>query len=172
MLIKTELSMHAAAIGNLLRDAFPTPEEAELVEHLRELDALRVSLVALDADVVIGHIAFSPVTVNPHNPAVSLLALAPLAVPPVAQGKGVGSELVMAGLRACSRLGCDGVVVLGDPKFYQRFGFRPATECGLRCLFDAPSDAFMIAELRDLHHLGGGGVRFHGAFDRFLPPDS
>jgi putative acetyltransferase len=171
--IKAERPEHMPLIRELLCTAFPTSDEADLVNELRDAGALTISLVAIDQGTVIGHIAFSPVTIDPGRHPISLLGLAPLAVAPSAQGRGLGSKLVDEGLRACSQAGCDGVVVLGAPDFYQRFGFRSASERRLRCLFDAPAEAFMIAELNhDVVRFSEGTVRFHPAFDRFLPPGS
>lgn len=162
--------MHTDAIRTLLAAAFPTPAEAVLVDDLRAADALLVSLVACDGDSVIGHIAFSPVSISPGPAFNPIWALARLAVAPPAQGSGVGSALVRAGLRACADAGCRGVVVLGAPNFYHRFGFFSAAERGLRCRFDAPPEAFMLAELASgAVSVQQGVVHFHGAFDRFLP---
>lgn len=95
--------------------------------------------------------------------------LAPLAVAPEAQGRGIGSALVRAGLKVCAEGGVDGVVVLGDPAYYGRFGFKPAGEHGMSCLFDAPPEAFLLWEARPgTLSAWKGIVCFHPAFDRFL----
>lgn len=168
--VERERPLHIDAIRTLLAAAFPTPAEASLVDDLRAADALLVSLVAFDGDRVIGHIAFSPVSISPEPAFDPIWALAPLAVAPAAQSGGVGSALVRAGLGACADAGCRGVVVLGAPDFYHRFGFSSAAERGLRCRFDAPPEAFMLAELGShavpFHQ---SVVHFHAAFDRFLP---
>jgi putative acetyltransferase len=70
-----------------------------------------------------------------------------MAVSPRCQRQGIGSSLVQAGLRACAAQGCEAVVVVGHPRFYPRFGFRPASAFGLRCEFNVPDDVFMVAEL-------------------------
>jgi putative acetyltransferase len=169
--IEAERPEHIPAIYQLLVAAFPTSDEADLVNELRNAGALTVSLAAIDDGAVVGYIAFSPATIDPCRHAISLLGLAPLAVAPSAQGRGVGSKLAAEGLRACSQAGCDGVVVLGAPDFYRRFGFLPASKSGLRCLFGAPAEAFMLSELNhDAVRFSEGIVRFHPAFDRFLPP--
>lgn len=160
------------AIRDLLMSAFPTEGEAEVVNDLRNANALRVSLVAVDSDRVIGHVAFNSVSILPPQPATSVvLALAPLAVAPDAQRRGIGSALVRAGLLACAEIGCNAVVVLGDPDYYGRFGFFPASERGLHCLFDAPPEAFMIWEVQPAGMPNQNAtVHFHPAFDRFLGP--
>lgn len=168
--VRRERSEDIGAIRDLLAAAFPTPAEAALVDDLRAADALPVSLVAFDGDSVIGHIAFSPVSISSEPAFNPIWALAPLAVAPAVQRGSVGSALVRAGLRACADAGCRGIVVLGAPDFYHRFGFFSAAERGLRCRFDAPPEAFMVAELVSgavpFHQ---GVVHFHEAFDRFLP---
>ena len=111
---------------------------------------------------------FSPVVIADDGVASDAVALGPIAVLPDRQRQGVGSTLVRAGLEACACAGHDVVFVLGSPAFYGRFGFVPARARGLRCKFDAPEDAFMVAELRP-DALGGrrGMVRYRPEFDGF-----
>lgn len=169
--IENERPGQVADIHDLLVSAFPTDGEAELVDDLRSAGALPVSLVASESASILGHIAFSPVSIRPVNLSTEVWALAPLAVTPTAQHRGIGSALVRAGLRACAAAGCHAVVVLGHPEFYSRFGFHPAAQRGLRCSFEAPPEAFMFAELGEttipFHE---GTVHFHAAFNRFAIP--
>ncbi len=169
-IVERERPEHADAIRALLIAAFPTPAEQALVDDLRAVAALPVSLVASDGYKLIGHIAFSPVSIFPPPRHAPTWALAPLAVAPEAERRGIGSALVRAGLQTCADDGCGSLVVLGAPNFYHRFGFFSAAERGLRCRFDAPPEAFMLRELVPdsfPHHQGV--VHFHAAFDRFLP---
>lgn len=142
--------------------------EAALVAGLRKAAALAVSLVAVAADGrLLGHIAFSPVTVEGQEDA-SLLGLAPLAVAPAAQRRGIGAALVEAGLEAARASGGDLAVVLGDPAYYGRFGFAPAQLQGLKWEHDAPPEAFMTLSLSARGAaVGPGVVRFHRAFSIF-----
>lgn len=170
--IEHERPDDAAGIHELLAAAFPTSGEALLVDDLRAADVLPVSLVASEGGAILGHVGFSPVSIRPSGNAALVWALAPLAVAPSAQRRGIGSALVRAGLHECAHAGCDAVVVLGDPQYYSRFGFLPASGHGLRCSFDAPPEAFMLVEFRPgsvSHH--DGIVCFHPAFDRFAVPD-
>ena len=141
--------------------------EADLVDALRDDGAHVVSLVAVEHGRVVGHILFTPVEIETAADGVAALGLAPLAVRPDCQGRGIGSRLVEAGLAACAAQGAAAVVVLGYPRLYTRFGFAPAHGFGLACEFDAPLDAFMAKELCPGALAGCGGVaRFHPAFGR------
>ena len=143
------------SIRDVLESSFPTTAEANLVNELRESGALWVSLVAeTEQGDVIGHVAFSPVSLDfrdaPGDSADRIAAatavaavgggvgLGPVAVRPEWQRRGVGSALVRQGLERCRTLEqrpafC---VVLGDPHFYARFGFRPARTFGLTSDYD------------------------------------
>ena len=94
-----------------------------------------------------GHILFTRVTVTEAGVARPALALAPMAVLPAFQNRGVGSALVRRGLEEARALGHRVVIVLGHPRYYPRFGFRPARPLGIRSPFDAPADAFLVLGL-------------------------
>lgn len=84
---------------------------------------------------------------------------------PSVQRQGIGCALVEAGLKECSVQGYGGVVVLGHPKFYTRFGFKPASVFGLSSEFDVPDEAFMAQELRDSYLEGASGlIQCHSFF--------
>lgn len=142
--------------------AFPSAAEANLVDALRRQRASLVSLVADEGGRVVGHILFSPVTLNDADE--GILGLAPMAVWPEQQRQGIGSELVRAGLDASRLRGAAAVVVVGHPAFYPRFGFIPASRFGLRCEYDVPDDVFMALELRFGVLRTGGFIRYHAAF--------
>jgi len=145
--------------------AFGQPNEADLVDALRANAHPYISLVATVDDKVIGHIFFSPVTVESEEAAFTAMGLAPMAVLPTHQNQGVGSRLVREGLKECHRLGHDIVVVLGHPNFYPRFGFVPANSKGLRCEYDVPDEVFMVTELKPEALAGRQGlVKYHPAF--------
>lgn len=149
-------AVHAQAFGG---DA-----EARLVDRLRERAEPFLSLVARSGDIVVGHILFTPVRPVDSGRA-GLLGLAPMAVLPAFQRRGIGAKLVEAGLDAARELGARGVVVLGHADYYPRFGFRPAAEYGLSNDFGAPADNFMALELMP-EGLGraSGTVRYHRVF--------
>jgi predicted N-acetyltransferase YhbS len=133
-------------------------DEAELVEALRGDNALSVSLVAELDDTVVGQVALSPAQASDGSQA--WYALGPVSVLPAYQGAGVGSKLVRAGLDAIVELGADGCILVGDPAYYVRFGFRVSPS---NAPVGQPKEAFMVKLL------GGrkprGPISFHPAFN-------
>lgn len=168
MRIRPEAPSDHAQVARLHRLAFGQPAEAALVERLRAAGRATVSLVAEEEGAVVGHILFSPVTLDPPpDPAPCWLGLAPMAVLPERQRGGIGAALVRAGLEAAHRVGATAVVVLGHPDYYPRFGFAPASRVGLRCVYDAPDEAFMALALAPGSFAGRQGlVRYAAEFDR------
>lgn len=164
IIIRDEKPEDRGAVRKVNELAFGQPAEATLVEALHRHGAVVVALVAESADGIVGHILFSPVQVELSHDK-RLLGLAPMAVLPSHQRQAIGSRLVEEGLNRCTALGWDGVVVLGHPEYYPRFGFVPAATFGLRCEYDVPSEVFMARELPG-HTISGvkGLVRYHQAF--------
>lgn len=113
-----------AAIAAVVAAAFGRPDEARLVERLRAEQDAMFELVADEAGAVAGHIMFSRLWADRDA---LYAALAPLAVRPERQGAGLGSALVRAGLENAPQFGAAGVLVLGEPTYYGRFGFSAAT---------------------------------------------
>ncbi len=164
ILIRPERSADEASVRIVNRSAFETSAEADLVDALREQADPTISLVADDGGSIVGHIFFSPVTLSGHA-APSIMGLAPMAVLPAAQRRGIGSSLVAAGLESCRHAGSGAVVVLGHPGFYPRFGFVPASRFGMRCVYDVPDEVFMALELTPAVLAGKGGtIHYHPAF--------
>jgi putative acetyltransferase len=161
VLIRPEQPGDVAAVHAVHAAAFPTDEEARIVDALRGADQLSISLVAEDGGRVVGHIAFSPVTLTG---ATRGLGLAPVAVVPEYQRRGIGGQLIREGLAAAARSGAAFVVVLGHPDYYPRFGFRRAGPLGLDNEYGA-DEAFMVLELQPGSLPAGGGlVRYRAEF--------
>ena len=126
IIIRSEEREDAPAIRAVIVAAFQDQphsnhSEHQIVDKLRESSALTVSMVAVHDATVIGHVAFSPVTID--GKFCAWYGLGPLSVAPIQQRKGVGSRLVHAGLRFLEAGGANGCVLLGEPDFYSRFGF-------------------------------------------------
>ncbi len=150
-------AIHAAAFGR--------PNEAQLVTALRSQASPTLSLVAETEDGVVGHVFFSPVTIESPRNAPPLGGLAPLAVDPEHQGKGIGSALVRAGLQQCPQRGWQAVFLVGNPAYYSRFGFVLAMPMGFNYgdpFFDRALQLIELtpSALRGCH----GRVRYHDAF--------
>jgi putative acetyltransferase len=151
-LVRLEQPSDAAVINHVLKSAFPTDQEGLLVDRLRRHLRLRLSLVAVIDDVIVGHIAFSEVTIAGSIASSTGLGLAPVAMVPELQRRGLGAQLVGEGLCACERLGVGFVVVLGAPEYYHRFGFRSADLFGLENEYGA-DEAFYGLRTEDwLNH--------------------
>jgi putative acetyltransferase len=121
---------------------------------LRANGAALLSLVAALDDQVVGHIMYSPVLVGE----VAAAALGPMAVLPQHQRQGIGGKLVEAGNRKLKESGCPFIIVVGHPNFYPRFGFTPASTCGITCEWEMPDDVFIVLALDDSKMAGVSGL--------------
>jgi putative acetyltransferase len=123
MTIRPENPADHTAIFKVNGLAFGQDSEAKLVDALRDGCYVRLSLVAEVDGQIVGHILFSRLPIITETGMVEALALAPMAVLPTHQRRGIGTKLVQEGLRACREAGHQIVLVLGHPAFYPRFGF-------------------------------------------------
>jgi len=140
VIIRREAAGDIPAIRRVNLAAFPTPGEADLVDALRDRADAFISLVAARNGDIVGHILFTPVTVErPDGSSSPALALGPMAVLPEHQRQGIGSQLVRDGLHHCAKRGHAVVFVLGHPEFYPRFGFTPAPHWDLRASGACPT---------------------------------
>ena len=160
--IRPETSADVDAIAEVTKAAFATLEisshtEQFIVAALRAAGALTVSLVAVLDGRVVGHIAFSPVTLSDGTP--GWYGLGPVAVEPPYQRQGIGTSLVAGTLLRLRALGAAGCVVVGDPAYYRRFGFGPPQ--GL-VLPDVPPEYFMALSFASTWP--AGTVAYHAAF--------
>ena len=136
--IRAEKPADNRAVAAVVRAAFGRPDEARLVGLLRDGQYARVSLVAEEDRAIVGHVMFSELAIVTEPETIWAVSLAPLAVVPRYQGRGIGSALVKEGLRICRDRGHEIVIVLGAPAFYGRFGFRHALAAPLRSRYSGP----------------------------------
>jgi putative acetyltransferase len=168
LVIRPETASDREAVLRVERDAFGQDTEPRLVEALHEGGHVTLSLVAELDGRVVGHILFSPMTVEPEDGASHpAVCLAPVAVAPGHQRTGIGSRLIEAALRELRQQGHGAVFLLGHPSYYPRFGFRPAREFDIH--YQDDRDAFMALELYPGALDGvSGNVRFAPEFDAFI----
>jgi putative acetyltransferase len=166
MLIRVEIPIDAPGIDALLRRSFKGNGEADLVKDLREDGLLTLGVVATDDEgQVMGYVAFSPVAVEGEE--LQWVGLAPLAVDEAYRGQGLAKKLVYEGLDSLNEFGYAAVVTLGEPAMYERFGFVPAAQFGLRCAGPDTEAYFLIHPLADDALNGVSGlVEYHDHFNR------
>jgi putative acetyltransferase len=165
--IRRERPEDIAAVRAVNEAAFEQTTEADISDALRDVCPDVLSLVAESDGETVGHILFSPVTIEGGSQSRQGMGLAPMAVTPDRQRQGIGSELVQAGLEILRKQGCPFVIVLGHPAFYPRFGFVPASRYGLRCQWEGvPNAAFLVLVLDSSSMAGVSGVaRYREEFD-------
>lgn len=150
-------AIHAVTMAAFLDAPHTDHTEQFIVDALRKAGALTISLVAEEAGEVTGHVAISPVSVSDGS--AGWYGLGPISVRPELQGLGIGSLLMQAALRLLRERGAAGCVLLGDPAYYSRFGFKP--EAGL-VLPDVPRGYFQALPFGE--SLPHGVVTYHEAF--------
>ena len=161
-LIRKEAPGDAAGISAVTTAAFLDAAHTDhteqfIVSALREADRLTVSLVAVDGDSIIGHLAISPVSVSDRSP--GWFGLGPVSVAPAWQGRGIGSALVREAFTELGSLHASGCVVLGEPGFYSRFGFMPVPSLVLP---GVPPEYFQAVAFTG--HMPSGVVAYHESF--------
>lgn len=163
MMIRPETPPDVPAIRALTGAAFAAAPhasgtEAAIVDALRNAGALALSLVAEDEGGIVGHVAFSAVSISGTGG--TWLGLGPVSVLPGRQGSGIGQALIRKGLAQLAASGADGCVVLGDPGYYRRFGFASDPALFYR---DVPPPYLQWLGFTRLRP--AGAVTFHPAFD-------
>ena len=146
-IIRTETPSDYPRVHEINKLAFETDSEALLVDNLRHQAKPLISLVAELDNIVVGHVLFTAVGVGDTPAGPAAMGLAPLAVHPDHQDQSVGGKLVEAGLDACLAAGCEIVVTLGHPDYYERFGFKSAVEEGISYIGQDYDPFFMVKEL-------------------------
>lgn len=158
------MTTDADAIAAVYRAAFPGNDEARLVAALVADGDMRISLVAEKAGGIIGHVMFSGMAVVADGVPVTAAGLAPVAVVPDRQGDGIGSALIRAGFEALAAQAVSIVFVLGDPRYYQRFGFDAGVAAGFASPYAGPY--LMARWLCDARLIGEGSAAYAPAFAR------
>lgn len=167
MNIHNETSQDIEAISTLVYSAFENhphhqagalPTEHLIVEKLRLQGALSLSLVAEIDDEIVGHIAFSPIEIAGKT--LEWFGLGPVSVAPNMQGQGIGGKLIKEGMKQLKTLGAKGVVLLGEPEYYQRFGFKAYPKLSYP---GVPAEYFLALAFKGTP-LPSGEVNYHNAF--------
>ena len=166
IIIRAEKEIDRETIHNLVAESFSSAthtdgDEHNLVDRIRITDEYipELSLVAVYEDKIIGYIMMSKVYVRNQIG----LALAPLAVLPEFQGRGVGISLVKEAHKRALEQGYGFSVVLGSPSYYSRFGYTAASEFGIKPTFEVPDEYFMVCKF-DVNVLEPGIVEYSKAF--------
>jgi putative acetyltransferase len=162
MIIRNETESDIQAIAEVTKTAFATlaisqHTEQFIINALRAAGALTVSLVAEIDGNVVGHVAFSPVTISDGN--LHWHGLGPVSVLPQYQRQGIGTALIREGFSRLKARGAQGCVLVGDPAYYQRFGFR---NLPVLTLEGVPQQYFLALPFED--QTPRGVVVFHSAF--------
>ncbi|MDW7685063.1 MAG: N-acetyltransferase [Bacillota bacterium] len=171
--IRQERKEDYIKVYELVRAAFARAEhtnhdEQNLVVRLRNSAVFvpELSLVAETEGKIVGQIMFTRAVVRQGGKEHEMLTLAPLAVAPDYQGKGIGGRLIEAGHQVARELGFKSALLVGHPAYYPRFGYRPAETFGIVTGLELPPDVFMACELSE-DGLGGvqGRVEFAPEFN-------
>jgi len=158
MIIRSESPEHRAAIWRLHAAAFSSRAEADLVDQLRAAGDLVCSLVALEDDVPVGHVAFSKM----QSP-MRALGLAPVAIAAQCRRRGIAAGLIEEGLSRSRDQGWEAVFVLGNPRYYRRFGFREELAMSFRCRYSGPNFMALALQANDLS-VSTGDAEYARAF--------
>jgi len=151
ILIRNERKNDYNQIKKINDLAFGQKNEGKMIEALRKTSDYNylLSLVAEIKDKIVGHVLFYPIKIRNKADKCTLLSLAPMAVHPEYQNKGIGVKLVKRGLEIAKELSFSAVIVVGHPKYYPRFGFIPAKNWEIKLPFDVPDDVFLALELEE-----------------------
>jgi putative acetyltransferase len=163
VLIRSEKPSDIEAIEQVTIAAFNGKWYSDQTEHLvvsrlRDAEALSVSLVAEIDGKVVGHVAFSAVTINGEDK--GWYGLGPVSVLPEIQKQGIGSKLIHEGLSIIKKKGAKGCVLEGDPNYYQRFGFKNHPVL----FYEGTPDPKYFMALPFYEDVPEGKVEFHQAF--------
>jgi putative acetyltransferase len=143
-LIRREQPQDIGEIRQVNIQAFGREQEASVVDKLRKNCNSILSLVAFADGKVVGHILFSPAVIEGRHGRLVGTGLAPLAVLPEYQRKGIGTQLMQTAIARIKKGGCPYIIVIGHPEYYARFGFEQASRFGITSEWNVPDEPFMI----------------------------
>lgn len=164
LIIRPEKVEDISRIDQIIKAAFEQISHSNQKEHLlvadlRKHDALTLSLVAKRDHELLGHIAFSEVTINDEF--TSWYGLAPVSVDPEYQHRGIGSKLIEHGLKELKNLGAGGCVLVGEPDYYRRFGFRHQNNLAYEGI---PEEYFLVQSFSE--EIPSGQIKYHPLFNK------
>ncbi|MFA5260987.1 MAG: N-acetyltransferase [Candidatus Omnitrophota bacterium] len=165
IVVRGEQVQDISGIREVNQLAFGQEQEGRIVDVLRDSCRDILSLVAVYRDRIVGHVFFSPASISTKERMITGMGLAPMAVLPEFQRKGVGTTLVRTGIFSLRARTCPFIIVLGHPQYYPRFGFKKASIYHIQSEWDVPDEAFMIMILDDIAMKGvQGTVRYRPEF--------
>jgi putative acetyltransferase len=162
IIIRNENVSDFEAISEITKEAFQSlaisnHTEQFIIKALRKANALTISLIAENDKKIVGHIAFSPVTISDGSP--NWYGLGPISVLPELQMQGIGKRLMREGLSLVKSLGASGCVLVGDPGYYEQFGFRSLPELAVD---GVPAQYVLVLPFEESK--ASGTVVFHNGF--------
>jgi len=162
IVIRSEINSDIKAISEITTAAFESlaisgHTEQFIIDALRDSNALAISLVAVAGKKVVGHIAFSPVTVSDGS--LGWYGLGPISVSPELQKQGIGKALIREGLSALKSLGAKGCILVGDPGYYEQLGFHSPQDLVIE---GVPQENVLVLPLEESK--ASGTVVFHEGF--------
>jgi putative acetyltransferase len=167
MRVRPETGDDVEAIERVHRGAFPTRAEADLVRRLHADFDSEISLVAEQGGAIVGHVMLSRMEVTGDGSSIRALGLGPVGVLPGHQGAGIGGALIEGALAIARTLGEELVFVLGEPAYYERFGFTAATADPFASPYAGP--CFMALALRPDFRMPAAGIAAHAPSFSDLP---
>ena len=170
MIIRQEIPEDIRDIYALNEQAFGQPQEANIIDKLRNHCEGWLSLVAIETEKIVGHILFSSATIESKQGVVKGMGLAPMAVLPEMQRQGIGTQLVRRGIEYLGKIQCPFIIVLGHPEYYPRFGFELASRYGINSQWEGvPDEAFMILWLdKSMMNHVYGVAKYRGEFNEAM----
>ncbi len=167
IIVRRERPEDISSVRIINKQVFGKPVEVDIVDKLRQTCLKVLSLVAEHEGRIVGHIIFSPAQVKRGKRVIKGMGLVPMTVLLERQREGIGSQLITYGLKILQDQHCPFVIVLGNPDYYPRFGFKPTSKYGLKSQWpNIPDEAFMVLIFYKTKMAGVSGiVRYRNEFN-------